>query len=89
MFKRDNPLYINGRLITDRLAIRLAEHMTEERALFVALLRVDRQYTWRMVADECGRAWSKPWGEDQLVGAALCALAAAYVGKDWEYLDTF
>ena len=56
--------------------------------MFVAELRVKRAYTWRMVAEECGRAWSKDWGEDQEVGEALCALAAAYFGEDWNYLDT-
>jgi len=41
-----------------------------------------------MVAGECGRARSKDWGEDQAVGQALCTLAAAYLGEDWDYLDT-
>lgn len=88
MFKRNKPLIVHGRTISNPLAIRLAEHMTEDRALFVAELRVNREHTWRSVADECGRAWHKPWGEDQEVGAALCSLAAAYLGEDWDYLDT-
>lgn len=88
MFHRDKPLIIRGRRFTDPLAIRLAQHMTEERAMFVAELRVRRGYTWRMVAEECGRAWHKDWGEDQTVGEALCGLASAYFGEDWSYLDT-
>jgi hypothetical protein len=87
MFKRLKPLFINGRQITDPLSIELAQYMTEDRALFVAQLRVERELTWRMVALECGRAWGKGWGERQDVGAALCGLAAAHLGEDWTYLD--
>jgi hypothetical protein len=79
---------IHGRLITNPLAIELAQYMSDERALFVAELRVQREYTWRMVASECGRAWGKPWAETQDVGAALCGLASAFLGEDWSYLDT-
>jgi hypothetical protein len=88
MFKRRKPLFINGRQITDPLSIELAQYMTEDRALFVAHLRVEREYTWRTIAIECGRAWGKGWGEQQDVGEALCGLAAAYLGEDWLYLDT-
>jgi hypothetical protein len=88
MFNRNKPLIIHGREITDPLAIRLSQHMTDERAMFVAELRVQREYTWRMIAEECGRAWSKDWDETSDVGEALCALAAAYFGEDWGYLDT-
>jgi hypothetical protein len=88
MFKRLAPLMIHGRTITDPLAIELAQYMTDERALFVAELRVQREYTWRLVAEECGRAWGKPWGDRQDVGAALCGLAAAHLDEDWGYLDT-
>lgn len=87
MFNRHQPLYINGRQISSSLAIRMAEQMTEERALFVAMLRRDREYTWRMVAEECGQAWSKPWGADQDVGEALCGLASVYLNEDWDDLD--
>ncbi len=88
MFKRIKPLVIHGRLIMSPLAIELAQYMNEDRALFVAELRVRREYTWRCVAEECGRAWGKAWGERQDVGEALCGLAAAYLGEDWDYLDT-
>ena len=88
MFKRLKPLMIHGRTITDPLAIELAQFMTDERALFVAELRVQRECTWRMVAQECGRAWGKPWGARQDIGAALCGLASARLGEDWSYLDT-
>lgn len=87
-FKRLKPLFINGREINSPLAIALAQHMTEDRALFVAQLRVKKEHTLRTVAAECGRAWGKGWGERQDVGEALCGLAAAYLGEGWSYLDT-
>jgi hypothetical protein len=88
MFNRLKPLVIHGRTITDPLAARLAQYMTDERALLVAELRVQREYTWRMLAEECGRAWGKSWGPRQDIGAALCGLASAHLGEDWGYLDT-
>jgi hypothetical protein len=87
MFKRLKPLMIHGRTVTDPLAIELAQYLTEDRALFVAELRVQREYTWRSVAEECGRAWGKPWSARQDIGAALCGLASAHLGEDWSYLD--
>ena len=59
MFKRLKPLVIHGRIIGDPLAVELAQFLTEERALYVAELRVTRQYSWRSLAEECGRAWGK------------------------------
>jgi hypothetical protein len=88
VFKRLKPLVIQGRTITDPLAVELAQFVTEERALFVAELRVSRDYTWRMVAEECGRVWGKPWGTRQDIGATLCGLASAHLGEDWNYLDS-
>ena len=88
IFKRLKPQVIHGRTITDSLAIELAHYMTEDRALFAAELRARRESTWRSVAEECGRAWGKSWGERQDIGAALCGLASAYLGEDWSYLDT-
>lgn len=87
MFKRLKPLVIQGRQINDPLAVELAQFMTDERALFVAELRVQRGYTWRAIAEECGRAWGKPWDARQDVGEALCSLASAFLGEDWGYLD--
>jgi hypothetical protein len=88
MFNRVTPLVIHGRAINDPLAVKLAEDMTEERALFIAELRITRQYTWRMISEECSRSWKKEWGSSQVVGEALCTLASAYFGEDWDYLDT-
>src|SRR5262245_26483520 len=83
MFKRLKPLVILGRQITDPLAIKLAQFMNDARALYVAELRVRRGDTWRMIAEDCGRAWNKGWDARQDIGAALCGLASAYLGEDW------
>ena len=40
MFKRLKPLAIHGRQITDTLAVELAQFMNDDRALYVAELRV-------------------------------------------------
>ncbi len=88
MFKRLKPLTIQGRTITDPLAIEFAPFMTDDRALFVAELRVQREYTWRSIAEECARAWGKQWETSQDIGRALCTLASAHLGEDWDYLDT-
>ena len=53
----------------------------------MAELRVQRGYTWRAIAEECGRAWGKSWDSRQDIGAALCGSASAYLGEDWGYLD--
>lgn len=88
MFKRNKPLYINGRQITDPIAIQLAEFMNDDRAMFVANLRVERGYTWSLIAEECARAWNKELCAHPGAGQALCGLASAYLGEDWDYLDS-
>jgi hypothetical protein len=87
MFKHSKPLVIHGRQITDPLTVELAQFITNERALYVAQLRVQRGYTWRMIAEECGRAWGNGWTDRQDIGEALCGLASAYLGEDWSFLD--
>ena len=87
MFKRLKPRVIHGRQITDPLAGELSQFMNDDRALYVAELRARRGYTWRMIAEDCGRAWGKGWDARQDIGAALCGLASAYLGEDWGYLN--
>jgi hypothetical protein len=87
MFKRLKPLIIRDRQITDPLAVELVRFMNDDRALYVAELRVQRGYTWRAIAEDCGRAWGKGWDGRQDIGAALCGLASAYLGEGWGYLD--
>ena len=69
------------------LAIELAQLMSDDRALYVAELRVLRGNTWRMIAEDCGRVWRKAWTDRQDIGEALCGLASAYLWEDWRYLD--
>jgi hypothetical protein len=88
MFKRLKPLFIGTQEITDPAAIYLAQYVTEDRALFIADLRVNSEFTFRMVSEECSRVWGKDWGDRQDIGAALCSLAAAHLGENWDYLDT-
>lgn len=63
----------------------LAEWMTPERAAFIRAFRVERDATWRAVADEChrrfGGVWEPTW--NQLAGMDLCHLAAAHHGEDY------
>jgi len=80
---RKKPLFINGVEITDPVAIRLSGHMTEARAAFVHNLRNDREYTWRMIAEECANQWSKDWPASQDIGQALCRLASATLGEEY------
>ena len=86
MFKRLKP-WLSTDSITDPLAVELARFMNDDRALYVAELRGRRGYTWRMIAEECGRAWRKEWDDRQDIGEALCGLASAYLGEDCGYLD--
>ena len=78
------PMEINGREIRGDTAIQLARYMTRDRAFFVRTLRNDREFTWRMVARECAIAWSKDWPATQMIGEALCRLAAATLDEDWD-----
>lgn len=71
MFKRVKPLVIHGRTITQPGAAQLAEYMTEERALFVAHLRLEREYTWRMIAKIAERRGAR-------IGAPTKVLALRY-----------
>jgi hypothetical protein len=58
--------------------------MTRQHALFVRDLRVNKGYTWRMVADTCRDAWTGEWdwAADQTVGREICERAAAILGED-------
>jgi hypothetical protein len=75
-----SSIAINGREFSERLIIELAPRVASDRAAFIAELRVDREFTWSMVAEECGKAWQKDWGPCQRVGQALCRIAAAHLG---------
>jgi len=65
--------------------------MTHDQALFIRMLRVDKGYTWRAVAEACyvqnwegydREQWAPP--SNQLMGMALCEKAAEFFGEDYE-----
>jgi hypothetical protein len=88
MLKRNKPLVIAGRTFTDPLALELAQYLTPARVDFIGDLRISGQ-THRQIAEECAKAWQKPWDGNQNIGYFLCALAAAHLGEDPTYFDAF
>jgi hypothetical protein len=66
------------------LRVSAKEFMTKERAEFVRKIRVDSEdYTWRGVARECNDEWGGNWGDNQIMGMALCEEAAKYFDEDY------
>lgn len=62
-----------------------AATITSEQAAFVRKLRVDDGWTWRGVAQECHDAWNGDWQppSNQIMGMALCEVAAKHFGEDY------
>jgi len=65
-----------------------AEIVTIDRAACVRKLRVDYGYTWRAIAQKCYDAWDgeqHDWSppSNQLMGMALCEVAAKLYGEDY------
>ncbi|MBU0846725.1 hypothetical protein KKH23_06000 [Patescibacteria group bacterium] len=60
--------------------------MTLGQAKAVRVLRVDKGYSWRAVAEACYELgwgkWSPP--SNQIMGMALCERAAQLLGEDYE-----
>lgn len=58
--------------------------ITLEQARFVRELRVEKQYTWRAVAQACHEAWGASWEppSNQLWGKELCDLSAEALGQN-------
>ncbi len=65
--------------------------MTHDQALFIRMLRVDKGYTWRAVAEACyeqnwegydREQWTPP--SNQLMGMALCEKAAEFFGEHYK-----
>ena len=60
--------------------------MTLEQAKVVQMLRVDKGYSWRAVAEACYELewgkWSPP--SNQILGMAVCQRAAELLGEDYE-----
>lgn len=64
----------------------LCSPMTLEQAGIVRMLRVDKGYSWRAIAQACydlgwGK-WSPP--SNQIMGMALCERAAQLLGEDYK-----
>jgi len=64
----------------------LCSPMTLEQAKVVRMLRVDKGYSWRAVAEACYELgwgkWSPP--SNQIMGMALCERAARLLGEAYE-----
>jgi len=64
----------------------LCSPMTLEQAKVVRMLRVDKGYSWRAVAEACYELgwgkWSPP--SNQILGMAVCQRAAELLGEDYE-----
>ena len=64
----------------------LCSPMTLGQAKAVRVLRVDKGYSWRAVAEACYELgwgkWSPP--SNQIMGMALCERAAQLLGEDYE-----
>ena len=53
----------------------LTQLLDIEKAQFIKFLRVDEECSFRAIAAECSEKWQKDWGENQIIGEDLCALA--------------
>ena len=64
----------------------LCSPMMLEQAKVVRMLRVDKGYSWRAVAEACYELgwgkWSPP--SNQILGMAVCQRAAELLGEDYE-----
>ena len=52
--------------------------------MFIKYLRVQRGYTWRMIAYKCAEKWPDRglYAHDQMEGRDLCNQAADVLGED-------
>jgi|TARA_Y100000588_G_C13736956_1_gene703917 hypothetical protein len=53
-----------------------------EAAKWIKYLRVDEEYSFRGIAEECAIKWDKGWGTNQILGEDLCAVAIEVLGDD-------
>lgn len=69
-----------------------AQQISQEQAAFVRELRVDKDYSWRMVSAECyHNPLFKGWGNkgdwypdsNQIMGMALCEKASEFFGENY------
>ena len=58
--------------------------MTIEKARFIKLLREHHECTWRRVAEDYSFVFHGGHDDDQQTGRMLCAVAADFLGEDWD-----
>ena len=58
--------------------------MTAERARFIKLLREHRECTWRKVSEDYSFVFYDGRNDDQETGRILCAVAAEFLGEEWD-----
>ena len=63
----------------------VAKIITKERADYVRKLRVEEDYTWRAVAQDCYDEWKGDWSppSNQIMGMMLCEVAAGFFGENY------
>ena len=61
------------------------DFMNRRRARFVRHLRVDKNGSWRWVAQKCHEKWRQDWNppSNQIVGMDLCKMAAPFFNENW------
>lgn len=86
--RKYHPAYLEGLDSYFKGFEGICEDMTQEQAEFIRKLRVDGDYTWRELAEECYDQnwenfgdWSPP--SNQLMGVALCDRASRFFGEDY------
>jgi len=55
-----------------------------DRVQAVHRLRCVKRFSWRSLAAECEKLWKGDWGSNQLMGIALCQVAAELRNEDSE-----
>lgn len=58
--------------------------MTPERARLIKLLREGRNSSWRRVSEDYSFVFYNGRDDDQQTGRMLCAVAAEFLGEDWD-----
>jgi hypothetical protein len=78
-------LSAQGRVAYERIRQMLTAYDVPAHALEVRMARVDAGLSWREIASACHQDWGGTWepAGNQLVGMAICELAAFALGEDW------
>ena len=82
-------LRMAAKAISERAVSQVRVLMTQHRAALIRKIRIDDAGSWRFVAGTCYDAWPELRGtwwnppSNQLVGMALCEVAAEFYGEDY------